>query len=459
MRTSLLLAATCLVAFGLIAPVSAQNCGTDSFGYTCTDSNDPDGPQYDFKDISTSGIATGLGDDAGVTVPLSFSFPFYGVSKTSVGIASNGYLSFGTSLSDLSNDPIPAVATPNDLIAVLWDDLDPACAAPDPCEVYYEDRGDKFIVQYDSIPHFPDTSFEWTRFQVALEDDGDIRIMYELFTDDVSDPLSHTVGLENADATIGLQATFNGSGPLVVASGLAVCFDYPGSDPGCDKDAPPTCSLSFNSAVVTPTTVAAGGTVTFDVDVDNSGAGNKQVGLSIDYDRNGGPPSGSLSLISNQTVPPGGGAGSLRLRVPRNAPAGDYNVTLNLINEDTGEICDTANFVVTVTNPRVGAPTTDAPFEVISVDFGASAATGASAVAPNPFSGRTQISYAVEVASDVRLSVYDVLGREVAVLVDGQQEAGTHTATFDARGLAAGTYIYRLVVGNDVQTGRMTLAH
>jgi hypothetical protein len=80
-------------------------------------------------------------------------------------------------------------------------------------------------------------------------------------------------------------------------------------------------------------------------------------------------------------------------------------------------------------------------------------------VAPNPFSGRTQISYAVEVASDVRLSVYDVLGREVAVLVDGQQEAGTHTATFDARGLAAGTYIYRLVVGNDVQTGRMTLAH
>ncbi|HLT47758.1 MAG TPA: T9SS type A sorting domain-containing protein, partial [Rubricoccaceae bacterium] len=60
---------------------------------------------------------------------------------------------------------------------------------------------------------------------------------------------------------------------------------------------------------------------------------------------------------------------------------------------------------------------------------------------------------------DVRLAVYDVLGREVAVLVDARQEAGAHRATFDASGLAAGTYVYRLVVGSEVQTGRLTLAH
>jgi hypothetical protein len=89
---------------------------------------------------------------------------------------------------------------------------------------------------------------------------------------------------------------------------------------------------------------------------------------------------------------------------------------------------------------------------------GAAVALASGAVAPNPFAGRTQISYEVASAAPVRLSVYDALGREVAVLVDGPQEAGAHTATFDARGLAAGTYVYRLVVGSEVRTGRMTLA-
>ncbi|HLT47525.1 MAG TPA: T9SS type A sorting domain-containing protein, partial [Rubricoccaceae bacterium] len=59
----------------------------------------------------------------------------------------------------------------------------------------------------------------------------------------------------------------------------------------------------------------------------------------------------------------------------------------------------------------------------------------------------------------VRLAVYDVLGREVAVLADGHRDAGTHRATLDASGLAAGTYVYRLTVGNEVQTGRMTRTH
>ena len=58
----------------------------------------------------------------------------------------------------------------------------------------------------------------------------------------------------------------------------------------------------------------------------------------------------------------------------------------------------------------------------------------------------------------MRLAVYDVLGREVAVLVDGQLEAGAHVASFEAGSLASGVYVYRLVVGSEVQTGRITLA-
>ena len=63
---------------------------------------------------------------------------------------------------------------------------------------------------------------------------------------------------------------------------------------------------------------------------------------------------------------------------------------------------------------------------------------------PNPFNPTTTIEFAVERAQDVRLAVYDLLGREVAVLVDGQQPAGTFRVTFDATELTSGLYLYRL---------------
>ncbi|MBO6576242.1 MAG: T9SS type A sorting domain-containing protein [Rhodothermales bacterium] len=63
---------------------------------------------------------------------------------------------------------------------------------------------------------------------------------------------------------------------------------------------------------------------------------------------------------------------------------------------------------------------------------------------PNPFNPVTTISFALPESGQVRLSVYDVLGREVKVLVNGTAQAGQHEVQFDAAGLPTGTYIYRL---------------
>lgn len=64
---------------------------------------------------------------------------------------------------------------------------------------------------------------------------------------------------------------------------------------------------------------------------------------------------------------------------------------------------------------------------------------------PNPFNPQTTIAYKLAEASEVRLTVYDMLGREVATLVNGQQQAaGSYEVVFDAAGLPSGTYIYRL---------------
>jgi hypothetical protein len=76
---------------------------------------------------------------------------------------------------------------------------------------------------------------------------------------------------------------------------------------------------------------------------------------------------------------------------------------------------------------------------------------------PNPFNPTTQISYELAAAGPVRLTVYDVLGRKVASLVDGEEQAGSHQVRFDGTGLASGVYIYRLQTPSALLQKKMML--
>lgn len=77
---------------------------------------------------------------------------------------------------------------------------------------------------------------------------------------------------------------------------------------------------------------------------------------------------------------------------------------------------------------------------------------------PNPFNPSTMIKFGITEALNVDLRVYDVLGREVAVLVDNQNlSAGSYTATFNAEGLASGIYVYRLTAGTHSTSMKMQL--
>jgi hypothetical protein len=76
---------------------------------------------------------------------------------------------------------------------------------------------------------------------------------------------------------------------------------------------------------------------------------------------------------------------------------------------------------------------------------------------PNPFNPETKIHYTLKNNGKVRLSVYDLTGREVAVLVDGVQNAGAHDAVFTGAGLVSGIYFYKLQTAEGVITKKMAL--
>ena len=76
---------------------------------------------------------------------------------------------------------------------------------------------------------------------------------------------------------------------------------------------------------------------------------------------------------------------------------------------------------------------------------------------PNPFNPSTVISWQLAVGSPVKLTVYNVTGQRVAILVNERQPAGSHSVKFDASGLASGVYLYRLEVEGFVETKKMIL--
>ena len=243
-----------------------------------------------------------------------------------------------------------------------------------------------------------------------------------------------------------------------------------GSDPNYDLvftvDIQPTateCDLKYLAADLTYN--AGTRRLCATVTVRNNGDAPRTARLVLDYNRNGGPPQGSKTLGSG-TLP--GGAQATRticLRVPGNAPDGDYNFDLRLVDVATGSDCGSYTETIAISAPRVGDAAVGGDFEVEAVaDLSPAADAAAPATAramvtasPNPAREGATLHYTLPAAADVRLAVYDALGREVAVLAEGRAEAGAHAAVLDARALPAGVYVYRLTVDGRTEAGRLTV--
>ncbi len=105
-----------------------------------------------------------------------------------------------------------------------------------------------------------------------------------------------------------------------------------------------------------------------------------------------------------------------------------------------------------------------APNKTITISSATSVADGAVPATmqleqnyPNPFNPMTIIDYRLVIGGAVRLSILDLGGREVAVLVNEEKGPGSHTVRWDASDMPSGVYVYRLQAGNEVRVKKMTL--
>jgi hypothetical protein len=76
---------------------------------------------------------------------------------------------------------------------------------------------------------------------------------------------------------------------------------------------------------------------------------------------------------------------------------------------------------------------------------------------PNPFNSSTIINYQLQITSQVKLVVYDNLGREIDVLVNEKQSAGTYEAEWDGTNYPSGVYFYKLITDDFSETRKMVL--
>lgn len=208
--------------FGTRGTTTTGRGGPDAFGYVWRDSDEPDGPVFNWIDIRSQGTPLLLNDDQNIgPIPLGFDFAFYGNSYDAIRLCDNGFLAFLSTSHASVNGPLPSPPEPNNAICPFWDDLNPDQEGTRDTVFYYSDpTTSTFIVQYQAFRGYADPASRLT-FEAILGPDDVVRFQYLTMSGTTN---SATVGIENASGTIGLQVVYNNA---YIHNGLAVEFQPP----------------------------------------------------------------------------------------------------------------------------------------------------------------------------------------------------------------------------------------
>jgi len=221
-------------SFDVLIPVG-RYVGPCAYGYRAFSDLSPYPkirPTYNWIEIKNVGTqVASTGDDVTQTITLPFTFKFFGVNYTTLSVCSNGWIGFGSiSSTAWSNTGIPNSSDPNNIVAVLWDDLNPNATGSGKIYYYYDPANHIVIVEYDSVYHYYTTTP--SKAEVILYDpafyptftgDGEIVIQYMINPGQYD----FTCGIENANGTDGIQYYYDGTYALAadpIVAGRAIKF-------------------------------------------------------------------------------------------------------------------------------------------------------------------------------------------------------------------------------------------
>jgi len=445
--------------------------GPDTFGYEWIDSDEPNGPQYTWADISTTGTivsswtptGTFSATDEGYAGPinLGFNFKFYGNPRNQIYISSNGYITFSPiTTNSYTNAQLPTSTSPNEIICPFWDDLD----AKAPGTVHYKLEGDRIIIQWTNYQRYSGTA-SYT-FQLILQKSGKITAYYNNMTGTIN---SASIGIENLTGTVGLPVAYNAT---YIKNNLALKIA-----------AEPEWLSSTNNAG----TIYSGNSAKLFLNFDATDLAFGDYSMDLVFTTND-PQHQAVTM-------------PIRMRVSDVTPVeltslrGETNKNSVVLKWSTASETNNRGFEIevmkendkewSVTGFVVGKGNTaemndytfnhrnltkgkytyrlkqidyDGSFEYspsIELNISNPDVFALNQNYPNPFNPITKISYQLPTSSHVELSLYDVIGNLVTVLVNKEEEAGFYEVSFDATKLSSGTYFYKLSAGENFLIKKM----
>jgi hypothetical protein len=324
---------------------------------------------------------------------------------------------------------------------------------------YHDEANGRFIVQFDSLNHYGSTyTGDYLTFEIILYEDGTIEYMYKAIEAGTVTPFpSATVGIENGDGTVGVQLTYNGSGPFEPTNETGVRIFAVG-------EPPTTLDIDVTMTPVSPPIQipASGGSFDFDLTVTNNEPGTNRYQVWTSATLPNGSETGSLLLASLNNSQGFTVERTRTQNIPATAPSGTYAYNFyageypdmvydsdtfpfeKLATGDGGVVVNDWNNWGESFDDLLGEALTPEEFALNNAY-------------PNPFNPSATITYSLAEATNVKLTVFDISGREVAVLADGWMNSGIHQAVFNAENLASGVYFYTIKAGSFTDTKKMIL--
>ncbi len=365
---------------------------------------------------------SGSADDGYKKVPISFTFNFFGNNYDSLYIGSNGVIAFGTGYSGTgSSASIPSTNTPNNMIAVSLMDLDDRADG----KIFYGTNGGNFVVTWYHYYDYGNDN-EWITCQALLKPNGNIKLQYNYSESQVGDEISGDalIGIENSDGSDGHQYRNNGDGGPIFDNSKAgdLAVEYSKTEGATPVELSSFTAVSNGDGYVSIkwTTQTEVNTAMFELQRAEKPENNNE------------PEWKTIASV---------------------AAAGNSNAPRNYAFKDELEHSGHYEYRLKIVDLD-GTFKYGKQVEIFSkILFKYKLLQNY----PNPFNPSTKINFELKKESNVTLKIYDILGEEVATLVNGRKKAGRYTVKFNASNLASGIYFYRLNAGTFTAIKKMIL--